>query len=515
MKRILKLVILLSFMALSSACAAPKPASTSVAEPAYWPTAGWQTATPESQGMDSNKLAQMLEQIAANQINFHSILVIRNGYLVSETYFQPYTAQTREHVQSVTKSITGALVGIAVMEKQIKSVDETLLSYFPDHRIANPSREKESIQIKDLLSMSSGLDCQEFSEGPTMEQAPNWVQYVLDLPAYAPPGETFRYCNGNAHLLSAIIEKSTGLNTREYANRKLFNRLGIQPVEATNWGSDPQGITTGGYGLYLTPEELAKFAFLYLHNGKWDGQQILPSDWVTTSFSQAVQKEDGSGYGYLWTVYPSAGHSAALGLGGQQIHIYPAKNLIVVTTAGLEAYAEAPEIETLLTDSILPAIQADTPLAANPDGLKRLQQAQEQAANPIQPVPPLPARALEISGKTYHFTENPVGWETVELVFTPGADYAELKLNSSSPIQIGLDNLYRLTKSELLGEIFLRARWVDESTLVADYPYGFGSNRLGDLGHTQFQFKFLGDKVEVTVRQLIFGGEPLVFSGSM
>lgn len=498
---------------LFSGCSEPGSVSVPVAAPSYWPTNSWQSATPESQGLDSARLAQMLEQVYANQTNLHSVLVIRNGYVVTEAYFHPYTAGVREHVQSVTKSFIGALVGIAVQNGQLKNVDETLLGYFPDRIIANPSREKGSIRLKHLLSMSSGLDCQEFTGGPTMEQASDWVQFMLDLPLNAAPGQTFGYCNGNAHLLSAILQNSTGMNAREYANQELFGPLGIHAVDVSDWGADPQGFTTGGYGLHLTPEELAKFAFLYLHDGKWDGQQILPPGWAVDSTTQAIQKEDGSGYGYLWTVYPSAGHYAALGLGGQQIHIYPAKNLIVIVTAGLEAYAESPEIESMLVDYILPAIQSDSPLADNPDAVERLRQAQDQIANPLQPVPLLPATAFEISGHTYHFAENPIGWQTLEMIFVPNADSAELRLNGSTPVQFGLDNLYRLTRSELLGEIFLRARWMDENTLVADFPYGFGSNRLGELGHSQFQFKFQGDEVKITVRQLIFGGEPLEFSG--
>lgn len=513
MKRTAKPTLLLTLLALLAACAGAKPVSVPVASPVYWPTNGWQSDTPESQGMDSSRLAQMLEQVSTNQTNLHSVLIIRNGYVVSEAYFHPYTAYTREHVQSVTKSVIGALVGIAVRDGHIKSADETLLSYFPNRIVANPGLEKESIRLKHLLSMTSGLDCQEFSGGPSMEQTTGWVQFMLDLPVSTTPGKTFGYCNGNAHLLSAILEKTTGMATREYANQELFAPLGILATSDSDWGADPQGFTIGGYGLHLTSAELAKIAFLYLNNGEWDGQQILPADWVAASTTQAVQKEDGSGYGYLWTVYPSAGHYAALGLGGQQIHVYPAKNLIVIVTAGLEAYAEAPEIESMLADYILPAIQSDSPLTANPDAVERLRQAQTQIAHPVQAVPPLPETALAISGQAYHFTENPVGWQTLELDFFPNTASADLRLNDSSPIQFGLDNLYRLTHNELLGEVFLRARWVNEYTLVADYPYGFGSNRLGELGHTQFHFNFQGDTVDVTVRQLIFGGEPLAFSG--
>ena len=340
MKRILSGWLLI-FLIVCSSCTPQRSVSVPVPEPDYWPTADWRSSTPEAQGMDSTSLAQMVEKIAADQTSVHSVLVIRNGYLVAEAYFQPYTRETKVHIQSVTKSVIGMLVGEAIHEGQIKSENEKLLNYYPNRIFANPSSRKNSIQLKHLLSMSSGLDCQEFSSGPSMEQTTGWVQFMLDLPVTSTPGKTFGYCNGNAHLLSAILEKSTGMSAREYANQKLFEPLGIPSVDETDWGGDPQRITTGGYGLHLRPIDLAKLAFLYLHQGKWENQQLIDAKWVKASTTQQVQKEDGSGYGYLWTVYPEAGHYAALGLGGQQIHVYPSKNLIVIVTASLELFCRS------------------------------------------------------------------------------------------------------------------------------------------------------------------------------
>jgi hypothetical protein len=228
-----------------------------------------------------------------------------------------------------------------------------------------------------------------------------------------------------------------------------------------------------------------------------------------------VQKEDGSGYGYLWTVYPDAGHYAALGLGGQQIHVYPSKDLIVVVTAGLEAFAEAPEIEKMLNEYILPAIKSDGPLAENSSGTARRQTAIDIAANPVKPVPQLPVIASDISGSDYTFTDSPLGWEKMRVVFAPDAATATLNLNDSSAIEVGLDNLYRQSRSELFGEILLRGHWADEKTFVVDYPYPpWGLPVLGELGRSEFIFKFSGDSVEVSVVSLIFGGEPIVFAGS-
>lgn len=506
--------VFLAFALLMAGCGPLKAVAVSVADPEYWPTAGWQNSTPETQGMNSELLAQMLADISAKQSRIYSVLIIRNGYMVTEAYFHPYAADTKVHVQSVTKSVIGMLVGKAIYNGYIKNEDEKLTDFFPDRVYENANKQKSAIRLKHLLSMASGLNCQEFSSGPHMEQTEDWTQFMLDLPVTGSPGKDFGYCNGNAHLLSSILSASTGMSAREYANRELFQLLGLSPVSEADWPSDPQGFTMGGYGLHLKPVDLAKLAFLSLHNGQWDGEQIIPEAWVAASTAEQVQKGDGSAYGYLWTVYPGDGHYAALGLGGQQIHVYPSRNLIVVVTASLESYAEALEIESMLNDYILPAIQADGPLAENTEAYARLQAEIETAAHPIQDVPKLPTTALDVSGSTYSFGENPFGWETLGFQFEPGALTAQILFNEF-PLHVGLDHIYRVSDHWSGGEILLRGRWQDENTFILDYPYPMdGFTVLGELGATEFQIEFHGDEIVVTEKQLVFGGEPVIFKGT-
>ena len=216
-----------------------------------------------------------------------------------------------------------------------------------------------------------------------------------------------------------------------------------------------------------------------------------------------------------WTVYPEADHYAALGLGGQQIHVYPSQNLIVVTTASLEAYAEAPEIENMLNEYILPAIKSTHPLTENPEAYSRLRTEIETAANPVQSAISLPETALEISGSTYTFEENLYGWETLEFTFDPESPTAQIVFNGI-PLQVGMDNIYRLSDNWPGGEILLRGRWLDENIFCLDYPYPMDSlTVLGELGETEFQLKFDGNQIEVTEKQLVFGGEPVIFKGDI
>jgi CubicO group peptidase (beta-lactamase class C family) len=502
------LYIFLVLALLLAGCAPAKSSSVQAAEPDYWPTQGWKGSTPEAQGMDSELLAQMLEEINTDGTNIYSVLVIRHGYVVTEAYFQPYTPDTKMHIQSVTKSVIGALVGIALQKHFISDLDQPLISFFQNRRVARLTEEKSSIQLRHLLSMSSGLDCEEFSSSRvSMEQTADWVQFMLDLPMVHAPGEAFGYCNGNPHLLSAILEKTTGSSTRDFANQELFSPLGIPTVEKADWGEDPQGFVLGGYGLYLRPADLAKIAFLYLQNGKWDGQQIFPAQWVTDSTTQYVQKPEGPGYGYLWTVYPESGRYSALGLAGQQIHVYPAQDLIVVVTAELETFVEAPEIERILNEFILPAIRSESRLAENPEGVSRLQAAVAVAANPIQPVPALPAIAEEISGDLYTLEENPFGWQNVIVFFEPGASTAKISTTGADDLaEVGLDNIYRRARLPE-NQYLMRGRWADEQTFMIEWT------QPGLTNSAEIWLKYGEDSVEITVEQLILGGEPTRIKG--
>jgi CubicO group peptidase (beta-lactamase class C family) len=176
--------------------------------------------------MDSGRLARMFEYVEEQQVNLHSLLVVRNGYLVTEAYFQPYDQDTPHWIASVTQSVIGMLVGIAIDQGSIEGVGQPVLDFFPGRTIANQDADKEALTVEHLLSLTAGLDCHDGpgSGDPTMEQSEDWVQFMLDLPLASPPGSTFNYCSGAAHLLSAIVQQATGVSAREFAN---------EPVQAS------------------------------------------------------------------------------------------------------------------------------------------------------------------------------------------------------------------------------------------------------------------------------------------
>ena len=207
------------------------PATIISQTPAYWPTSGWRTASPESQGIDSDLLAEAINTARKSGINIHSLLVVRNNYIVAEAYFFPYDGKAPHDLASVTKSITSTLIGLAIEQRKVKSVEQKALSFFSKNKIANKDPRKEKITVEHLLTMSSGLNCISKGGEPTLwemlNQANN-AQYMLDLPMVAEPGSNFVYCSGGMHLLSAIISNTTGMRAEDFAKKFLFEPINIK-----------------------------------------------------------------------------------------------------------------------------------------------------------------------------------------------------------------------------------------------------------------------------------------------
>ena len=358
------------------------PASTLTASDGpYWPTQDWRTSAPEQQGIDSELLAKMMEEINAKQINIHSVIIVRHGSIVEETYFQPSGVYRAVQVHSITKSIVSALVGIAIEQGSIDNVNHKVLDYFPDLKLADNDARKQAITIEHLLTMSSGLEWSDDVNLGEISSSPDWVKYVLDRPMKAAPGEQFNYNTGAITILSAILNKTTGQSPLEFANAKLFGPLGISGVY---WETTPTGLEQGGDGIQMVSRDLAKFGYLYLRNGVWNGKQIVPASWVKTSLEKHIdphmQNEMRAGYGYLWWVQ-TFGASAAQGYGGQYILLMPDKDLDVVFTSDLKP--EDFNIPAgLFENYILPAIKSNDPLPANPTSAARLEALCKAASQP-------------------------------------------------------------------------------------------------------------------------------------
>ena len=314
------------------------------AEPA-WPTNGWTTSTPSAQGMDGSRLDAALEAARKQKLALHAVLVIRHGYIVKEKYYPPFDAETVNELYSCTKSFVSALVGIAIDKGYIAAVSQPALGFFPDKNFEKTDSRKKAIKLEDLLTMSSGLGWVEGDATYSQLYATSrdWVTFVLGLPMAAAPGKLFNYSSGNSHILSAIIQKKTGMNTYDFARKQLFDPLGIRNP---TWDRDPSGIPIGGWGLKLTPRDMAKLGYLYLHEGVWEGKQIVPASWVRNSTRPHIPAGGDLKYGYQWWIYPPGPWFAALGRFGQGIFVVPSLDMVVVFTAKIDS--NDPEAELML-----------------------------------------------------------------------------------------------------------------------------------------------------------------------
>jgi CubicO group peptidase (beta-lactamase class C family) len=334
-----------------------------------FPTKGWPQSTSGAQGMDRAVLEAFDRDLAAGKYGYvDGMLVIRHGAVVFEkTYdhakdfdrlfagkgapgiynyydpgWHPYYKHGPLHtMQSVSKSVTSALIGIAIGRGEIPGVDAKMMPYFTAFKVKSDSR-RDAMRLRDVLTMTTGIRWDEETADYTdpanncaaMEGSDDWIRYVLDQPMAAEPGKTFVYNSGATELLSYLIWKTTGKQADDYAKEHLFTPLGIDFY----WKRTPKGLADTEGGLYLTARDLAKFGLLYMKDGVWEGRRILPEGWVKSSTSTLTPtNEKGIGYGYQWWTLPPTGaatHGAFLawGYGGQLLIVAPELDLIAVFT---------------------------------------------------------------------------------------------------------------------------------------------------------------------------------------
>jgi CubicO group peptidase (beta-lactamase class C family) len=379
----LVMAALVSFLV--AACSAPHPGNrpagptsqpTVAVARDYWPTAGWRTAAPKDHGIDTAPLGDALTRAAYAHVR--SVLLVRHGYLVFEHYRHGLDQSSGHDVRSVTKSVVGALVGIALAEGKIKSLEQTVGELLPAQLPKDADPRVAGVTVRELLTMTSGLPSNAAIIDDAVWNSPDWIRYILSMRLDTDPGSHFAYTDQGAHLLSAIVANAAGQSTLAFARATLFVPLGIrtdgafEPVlggkidqseldayqrAGMAWPVDPQGYHYGGAFLRLPARDLAKVGYLYLNGGRWDGTQVIPADYVA-----AATSPDGSspnltaGYGWLWWVGTEDGHRtfAAQGHGGQYIHVVPDLDLVTVITSDPEAGGLDPK--ALIITTILPAV---------------------------------------------------------------------------------------------------------------------------------------------------------------
>ena len=315
----------------------------------------------ENAGLDAAAIKQMVEKIAdGTHKNVHSVLIVKDGKLVVEEYFYEYDRDRLHQLRSTTKSFISALIGIAIEKGFIKSKNEAVLPFFPEYDPKNPSADKKTITIENLLTHQSGLDCDDDDQKSAgnelkMGVSPDWVKFTLDLPMNDKPGSRAKYCSGGVIVLGRIVEKATGKSINDFAAQHLFKPLGITNFK---WNFKPDSSSVETFcQINLTPRDMIKFGLLYLNGGKYNGKQIISSQWIEDSLAKH-SVVNGTDYGYLWWRQwlsvngKRADGVAAKGYGGQRIYLWPNLNMVVVVTGG--NYGDRSPSDELLIKYILP-----------------------------------------------------------------------------------------------------------------------------------------------------------------
>src|SRR5258706_15826678 len=316
---------------------------------------------PEAEGVSSEGIINFLNAAEKSKTEFHSFMMLRHGKIIAQGWWNPYGAELKHTLYSCSKSFTATAIGFAVSEHRL-SVNDKVVSFFPNDLPDTISSFLSDLKVKDVLSMSDGQE-----PDPTFTVASrdsNWVKGYLALPVKYEPGTKFLYNTLGTYMLSAIVQKVTGQKVIDYLKPRLFEPLGI---EGMDWEVDPKGINTGGWGLRIKTEDMAKFGQLFLQKGKWNGKQILPTAWIDEAstvkiiqhpeYSQAKRDSSDWEQGYCYQMWRCR-HNAFRGDGAfvQFIIIVPGEDAVIAITA------ETPDMQeeiNLVWQYLLPAMQKD------------------------------------------------------------------------------------------------------------------------------------------------------------
>ena len=387
-------------------------------------------SVPEAEGVSSRNIIAFLDSAAASKHEFHSFMFLRHGKVIAEGWWNPFGPDLKHTLYSASKSFTSTAVALAVKEKKL-SIEDKVISFFPEYLPDTVSPFLAELKIKHLLTMSAG------QRRESSNVATGWVKTFLETPVVNEPGTKYQYNSMASFMLSAIVQKVTGEKVIDYLTPRLFEPLGI---EGADWETNPEGINTGGWGLRLKTEDLAKFGQLYLQKGKWNGKEILPEKWVEEATSLKIYqnpslseaKRDSSNdsmQGYCYQFWRARHNSyMANGAYGQFILIMPEKDAMVVFTA--ESSDMWGELD-MIWKYLYPGIKDGT----MPEDKKSVAELKQRLSVLKLPIPSKVSNVAmnsQISGKTISFAENQKQIKSMSIRFKDEMCMLNIKTDTSS-----------------------------------------------------------------------------------
>jgi CubicO group peptidase (beta-lactamase class C family) len=370
-------------------------------------------STPEAQGVQSSAILGFVLAAEKDVDALHSLMVLRHGHVVAEGWWGPYRRDDPHVLFSLSKSFTSTGVGLAIAEGKL-SLDDTVLSFFPENAPAEPSENLKSMRVRDLLAMSTGHHADVIDPFPYVDPGGSQTRTFLALPVAHKPGTLFVYNTPASFMLSAIVQKATGTPLVDYLRPRLFEPLGIRNPR---WDATPQGVSLGGFGLSVTTEDIARFGLLYLQKGDWDGKRVLPAEWVAAATSR--QASNGSnpasdwdqGYGYqFWRC--RHGFYRGDGAFGQYCIVMPDEDAVIAITSGVR---DMQAVLNLVWEHLLPGMKASAPLPAEAAVEDRLARKLASLSLPPQAGRPTVPVARQVTGQLYDLPKNDDGLEAIGL----------------------------------------------------------------------------------------------------
>ena len=462
-------------------------------------------STPETQGISSSSIRNFLAAAEKSGQEFHGFMVVRHGHVVSEGWWSPFAPALKHTLYSLSKSFTSTAIGMCVADGKL-TIEDPVLKFFPEDAPAEVSERLAAIKIKHLLTMNNGHDGRPMD---AMQADPEgkWVKAYLAQPIPFEPGTHFFYNTGSSYMLSAIVQKLTGETTFDFLTERLFKPLGI---EGADWEVSPEGVNTGGYGLRIRTEDIAKLGQLYLQKGQWNGEQLIPAEWVEAATKKQTTSQDndsdwGQGYGYqFWRCKPEPGFYRGDGAFGQYCIVIPQYDTVIAINSESKDMQASMNV---IWETILPALQNETALPEDAASQKLLAEDLKKLALPVltgQAGSPL---ASQISGKEFMLEKNEKGAESIsfsiendtcKVMLKGGGKSQNLTCGMGRWLTEGNDQgiVYSLfvipERMGVQSEVAACAAWQDEQTLLIKLKYI--ENIHGDLWTCHFD----GDKVTVS-----------------
>ncbi len=359
--------------------------------------------TPESMGIPSDCIIQYFDSLMRfPNTEIHSVVIMRHGRVVAELHPKPFLPQYGHTLFSCSKTFTAVAIGLAIQDRILK-LEDRVVSFFPEYLPFPLSAQLQRITIEDLLTMRSGF----VVDTKMRTISKQWIKDYLAHPMNAEPGTRFAYDSIDTYLLSAILQRVTGKTLLQYLKDRIFRPLHINEVK---WEYSPEGITTGGWGLYLQPESMAKFGQLLLQKGKWKGRQLIPANWVEQMMEKHVSNKQGDDYCYqMWRC---GNHDAARADGayGQYIYVMPANDMVIVVTQCM--ISGNAKQHDMIWSMIIPNIKNQM-LEENHD-VKKLRKFESSCTHPIPEGRKNHHQLDSIMERTISLSNNPLEWNSIK-----------------------------------------------------------------------------------------------------